>query len=333
MQDSKQIDELFRLMDAVCENGDAALPALEQYLQTQTDAPEIDTEASLKKFKADHKEFFVKPHRGRRLCYRVFVVAAAVFAAGTVFALATGHNPFDYAAMWGAETFGFYHDDFATSEDGKIIYYPDGSWDDRTNMPDYNHETYTALPESNTSSIEEYAQTLEPAEKCDPLPEYADLPDTDLSSFGLEKSASIWDDGHMTEWFNIENATLADTLSALRIKTKMAPLWLPDGYKQTYIKMTKDYLLGKDSIFTNYEDNAKHSEMFVLIFKVTDSSTGTIEKDDRPVLEYVKENTTWYIMHNLQQINAVALTGNYQVLISAPVSVDEMKSIIDSIYE
>ena len=122
MQDSKQIDELFRLMDDVCENGDAALPALEQYLQTQTDAPEIDTEASLKKFKADHKEFFVKPHRGRRLCYRVFVVAAAVFAAGTVFALATGHNPFDYAAMWGAETFGFYHDDFATSEDGKIIY-------------------------------------------------------------------------------------------------------------------------------------------------------------------------------------------------------------------
>ena len=95
MQDSKQIDELFRLMDAVCENGDAALPALEQYLQTQTDAPEIDTEASLKQFKADHKEFFVKPHRGRRLCYRVFVVAAAVFAAGTVFALATGHNPFD----------------------------------------------------------------------------------------------------------------------------------------------------------------------------------------------------------------------------------------------
>lgn len=67
MQDSKQIDELFRLMDDVCENGDAALPALEQYLQTQTDAPEIDTEASLKKFKADHKEFFVKPHRGRRL--------------------------------------------------------------------------------------------------------------------------------------------------------------------------------------------------------------------------------------------------------------------------
>ncbi len=73
MQDSKQIDELFRLMDDVCENGDAALPALEQYLQTQTDAPEIDTEGSLKSSRPTIRNFFVKPHRGRRLCYRVLL--------------------------------------------------------------------------------------------------------------------------------------------------------------------------------------------------------------------------------------------------------------------
>ena len=72
--------------------------------------------------------------------------------------------------------------------------------------------------------------------------------------------------------------------------------------------------------------------MFIQILKITDTTGDTIEKDDRPVIEYTKENTTWYIMHNLQQINAVALTENYQVLISAPVSVDEMKEIIDSIY-
>ena len=49
----------------------------------------------------------------------------------------------------------------------------------------------------------------------------------------LEKSDSAWDDGHMTEWFNIENATLADTLSALGIKTKngsiMAAVWIGAG--------------------------------------------------------------------------------------------------------
>ena len=97
--------------------------------------------------------------------------------------------------------------------------------------------------------------------------------------------------------------------------------------------MTKDYLLGEDSIFAKYEDHTKHSEMFLMISKVTDSSSGTIEKDDRPVLEYVKENTTWYIMHNLQRLNAAAMMDDYEVLISATISVDEMKSTIDSIYE
>ena len=328
--------EIFRLLDDVIEHGDEALPQLEDYLASTdngADPSEIDVEASLKKFKTEHAEFFVKPRRPHHWAYRVCVAAAAVFVANTVCAFALGHSLFDYAAKWGAETFGFYRDDFPTSKDGKIIYYPDGSWDDRTNMPDYDHETYTALPENNTSSIEEYAQTLEPAEKSEPLPEYADLPDTDLSNVGLAKSDSAWDDGHMTEWFNIENATLADTLSALGIKTKMAPLWLPYGYEQAYIKMTKDYLLGEDSIFAKYEDHTKHSEMFVMISKVTDSSSGTIEKDDRPVIEYTKENTTWYIMHNLQRLNAAAMMDDYEVLISAPISVDEMKSIIDSIYE
>lgn len=331
MQDSKQIDELFRLMDNVCENGDAALPALEQYLQTQTDAPEIDTEASLKKFKADHKEFFVRPHRGRRLCYRIFVVAAAVFAAGTVFALATGHNPFDYAAMWGAETFGFYHDDFATSEDGKIIYYPDGSHDDRTDMPDYDHTTYTALPENDTSAAADSVETQTPIEKGEALPEYADLPDTDSSDIGLQKGTSSWDGSHTIEWFEVENVSLKETLTALQINYPMAPSRLPDGYKQTRIKVTNDHMLGTYDVRADYDNG--DSKMFIQILKITDTTGDTIEKDDRPVIEYTKENTTWYIMHNLQRLNAAAMMDDYEVLISAPISVDEMKSTIDSIYE
>ena len=332
MQDSKQIDELFRLMDDVCENGDAALPALEQYLQTQTDAPEIDTEASLKKFKADHKEFFVKPHRGRRLCYRIFVVAAAVFAAGTVFALATGHNPFDYAAMWGAETFGFYRDDFPTSKDGKIIYYPDGSWEDRSNMPEYDHETYTALPENNTSSSENSPEMLEPIDKGEALPEYANLPDTTSSDIGLKKGTSAWDGSHTIEWFDVENVSLKETLTTLQINHPIAPSWLPDGYRQIRIKVTNDHMIGAYDVRADYAKDVDDSKMFIQISKITDITGDTIEKDDRAVIEYTKENTIWYIMHNLQRLNAAALMDDYQVLISAPISVDEMKKIIDSIY-
>ena len=90
-------------------------------------------------------------------------------------------------------------------------------------------------------------------------------------------------------------------------------------------------MLGTYDVRADFDNG--DSKMFIQILKITDTTGDTIEKDDRPVIEYTKENTTWYIMHNLQQINAVSLTENYQVLISAPVSVDEMKSIIDSIYE
>lgn len=339
MQDSKQIDELFRLMDAVCENGDAALPALEQYLQTQTDAPEIDTEASLKKFKADHKEFFVKPHRGRRLCYRIFVVAAAVFAAGTVFALATGHNPFDYAAMWGAETFGFYRDDFPTSKDGKIIYYPDGSWDDRTNMPDYDHETYTALPENN--EVEEIDPTAPLGSEHNPKPieekvdpEYADIPDTDLSSVGLQKTDSVWDTSHIIESFDIINADLQTTLHGLGITAPMVPTMLPKEYSLRQINIMKDYFTKGIDILADYPNNTDDTAVGIIITvsMKTEYDHRTIEKDDRAVIEYSKNDTIWYIMHNLQHLNAAAMIDGYEVIISGDIDVDEMKKIIDSIY-
>ena len=339
MQDSKQIDELFRLMDDVCENGDAALPALDQYLQTQTDAPEIDTEASLKKFKADHKEFFVKPHRGRRLCYRIFVVAAAVFAAGTVFALATGHNPFDYAAMWGAETFGFYHDDFATSEDGKIIYYPDGSWEDRSNMPDYDHETYTALSENNevegidpTAPLGSEHNPKPIEEKVDP--EYADIPDTDLSSVGLQKTDSVWDTSHIIESFDIINADLQTTLHGLGITAPMVPTMLPKEYSLRQINIMKDYFTKGIDILADYPNNTDDTAVGIMITVCTKTEYDhrVIEKDDRAVIEYSPNNTIWYIMHNLQHLNAAAMIDGYEVIISGDIDVAEMKKIIDSIY-
>lgn len=236
MQDSKQIDELFRLMDDICENGDAALPALEQYLQTQTDALEIDTEASLKKFKADHKEFFVKPHRGRRLCYRIFVVAAAVFAAGTVFALATGHNPFDYAAMWDSETFGISqsgHDDFETTEDG-YTHFPDGT------SVNYEHATDTVEYDPNAPLGSEANPIYEPVQ---PDQDYVNLPDTDLSDIGLEKTESNWAPGHTTEYFDITNADLKTTLEKYGIKQKMAPTKIPSEFSAAQIQIMREHVL------------------------------------------------------------------------------------------
>ena len=202
----------------------------------------------------------------------------------------------------------------------------------RTNMPDYDHETYTALPENNTSSSENSPEMLEPIDKGEALPEYANLPDTTSSDIGLKKGTSAWDGSHTIEWFDVENVSLKETLTALQINHPIAPSWLPDGYKQIRIKVTNDHMIGAYDVRADYAKDVDDSKLFIQISQITDITGDTIEKDDRAVIEYTKEKTTWYIMHNLQRLNAAALMDDYQVLISAPISVDEMKKIIDSIY-
>ncbi len=90
-------------------------------------------------------------------------------------------------------------------------------------------------------------------------------------------------------------------------------------------------MLGAYDVRADYDNG--DSKMFIQILKSPTQPVIRLKKDDRPVIEYTKENTTWYIMHNLQRLNAAAMMDDYEVLISAPISVDEMKSIIDSIYE
>ena len=60
---------IFRLLDEVIEHGEEALTEMEDYLTAtadSVDSPEVDVEASLKKFKTEHAEFFVKPRRPHR---------------------------------------------------------------------------------------------------------------------------------------------------------------------------------------------------------------------------------------------------------------------------
>ena len=57
-----------------------------------------------------------------------------------------------------------------------------------------------------------------------------------------------------------------------------------------------------------------------------------IEKDDRAVKCYSIGNNEWYIMHNLQHLNAVAMVDGYEVGIGGAIDIAEMKKIIDSIY-
>ena len=330
-----------------------------EYLDALGDAakPEtpIDVDASLARFRNKHAMLIerldekkktqsiqlAKKARRRRWGYRLVVIAAAIIILNAMCMVAFGHSIFNYAAKWGEETFGFFHEsDFETSDGGTIIYYPDGTTQNRSEMPGYDHSTYTALPkQENTES--EYDPTASPGTAENPLSlpsiepgsYFTSIPDTDVSALGLEKESSIWDASHTMETIYIRNSNIVEVVKAFGVSESLFPNIVPNGFEQAEIKVTKDYFQNCINFSASYSSQETEYFFSVSADTLNGSNSGVIEKDDRPVITYSVHDTDWFIMHNLANVNAVAIINDWQVLFSGPISIDEMKEVIDSVYE
>ena len=331
--DEVDIDpKLLALLDQVCQSGEDALPQLKAYTdETQTENAENthpDVESALKAFKEQHAAAFEthKHTRVRRWGYRLCVIAAAIIVLNTLCIFAFGRSMYDYAAMWGAETFGYIMQ--------------------TANPEKYDPETYYNPREQYVGELPEYDPNAPlgsednpiPLDSLEPIPEYANIPDTDVSSMGLEKSESIWDEAHMTETFRILNKNPIETISAFGIDTPVFPTWIPDDFVLDEILVTKDHVSNSMDLDISYE---KRGEEYLFGVSIISSviaidnalESTRIEKDDRPVIAYTAGNVDWYIMHNLDTINATTIVDDYLILLSGPVTVDEMKQVIDSVYK
>ena len=170
-------------MDEVCENGDAALPALEQYLQTQTDAPEIDTEASLKSSRPTIRNF--SSSRTADGGATAFCCRGGCFRRRNRVCAGCRSQSVRLCSDVGfrdVRLFQSGHDDFETTEDG-YTHFPDGT------SVNYEHATDTVEYDPNAPLGSE-ANPL-PADPQVPEPGYEDLPDTDLSDTNLEKPSPL----------------------------------------------------------------------------------------------------------------------------------------------
>lgn len=315
----------------------------------------IDVEASLARFRSKHAVLIdkldekaklrsaqtAKNYQRRRWGYRLVVIAAAIIILNAMCIVAFGHSMFNYAAKWGEETFGFFREsDFETSEDSNIIYYPDGTDENRSDIPGYDHSTYKPLPQ-NSNNEQEYDSTaamgadenLISLPAAEPDQEFASIPDTDISSLGLEKESSSWNTSHTMEYIYIRNSNIVEVVKAFGVSESLFPTKIPNGFEQAEIKVTKDYLQNCINFSASYFNRDTEYLFSVSADTLSGSNGGSIEKDDRPVITYSVHNTDWYIMYNLENVNAVAIIGNRQVLFNGPISIDEMKKVIDSVYE
>ena len=117
------------------------------------------------------------------------------------------------------------------------------------------------------------------------------------------------------------------------ITVPVVPTWFPEGYTLQEIKPSSPDIPDWKSInciFLN--DNEEY--LFVNITKYDedfDISSITFEKDDQPVIQYIRDNRLFYIMSDHQYKAATWADDGLMVDISGVLTEESIKKIIDSI--
>lgn len=116
-------------------------------------------------------------------------------------------------------------------------------------------------------------------------------------------------------------------LAALGIDEPLYPHWLPEDMKWETARIQLD------PVFL-YEAYQGHDRvLFITIVPSTISDTAIYQRSDADPEEYFAGNTIHYIYSDMNQITATWYTKSFTASIVGGISIEEMKQIIDSIYE
>lgn len=116
-------------------------------------------------------------------------------------------------------------------------------------------------------------------------------------------------------------------LAALGIDEPLYPHWLPEDMKWETARIQLDPVF----LYEAYQGNDR--VLSITIVPSTISDTAIYQRSDADPEEYIAGKTIHYIFHDIDQTSAVWYTQNYTILIVGNITDDEMKRIIDSIYE
>lgn len=121
--------------------------------------------------------------------------------------------------------------------------------------------------------------------------------------------------------------SLQESLDQCNITIDLVPSWMPKGYIETDVKMTQTP--NHRSFAAKY--SCDENTIRIRIADYLDSFPSQIEKSDSLIEIYKSSNTEYYIFSNYDQLKAVWITENYECYIIGPVTLEEMKEMIDSI--
>ena len=125
----------------------------------------------------------------------------------------------------------------------------------------------------------------------------------------------------------IRYASVEELFTQYKIKPEIYPTWIPCEY--TLHEVIVDENPVQESFLIVYTSGTKRLKFSIKTF--VDNEPEQIEKSSDFYEEYSSYGVNYYIFTNHEQTRAVWIIDNYECYISGPITIEEMRAIIDSI--
>lgn len=111
------------------------------------------------------------------------------------------------------------------------------------------------------------------------------------------------------------------------VNAKLVPTWLPDGYEEQTVKIQETPVQRQFVGMYTKEDNT----IRIRIADYLSDYPSQVEQSDSLIELYSVAGVDYYIFDNYGQLRVVWIVDNYECIITGPISLEEIKVIIDSI--
>ena len=126
---------------------------------------------------------------------------------------------------------------------------------------------------------------------------------------------------------NLELKSLQDALSQYNISQDIIPTWLPEGYIFQEINPVRT----PREISISAKFNRNGDELIIKIRQVIGGQADQIEKSEDLLEIYTVNGVDYYIFSNTETMQAAWSIGEFECLIVGKTTLEEMKTMIDSI--
>lgn len=120
---------------------------------------------------------------------------------------------------------------------------------------------------------------------------------------------------------------ISSALAVLGIDEPLYPHWLPEDMKRENVEIQFD------PIFLHEAYSGSNRLLSITIIPAPLSDTAVYQRSEADPEEYIAGNTIHYIYSDINQITATWYTKSFTASIVGGISIEEMKQMIDSIYE